>query len=204
MKSGNEKIHDFLIEQSKKFPFIKNEIINNGVLKITKQNIDLFSFMVKTIIAQQISNEVAEILWKRLCSQLGKTSVSIKSFKNITYLKKILIKTKISKSKINYISELYTAMLKKEIDERMLLKKTEDEINSLLIGYKGIGQWTCNMILIFYYKKLNIFPVNDLVIKKTLRKLNLLEKKKINFQENYSPYLSIFSLHLWKMSKRIL
>ena len=204
MVSKNEKIHDFLIEKSRKFPFIKNEIRNNGVLKITIQNIDLFSFMVKTIIAQQISNEVAEILWKRLCSQLGKNSISIKSFKNIRYLKKILIKTKISKSKINYISELYIATLKKEIDERMLLKKTEDEINSLLIGYKGIGQWTCNMILIFYYKKLNIFPENDLVIKKTLNKLNLLEKKKISFQENYSPYLSIFSLHLWKMSKRIL
>ena len=204
MGSKNEKIHDLLIEKSRKFPFIKNEIRNNGVLKITKQNIDLFSFMVKTIIAQQISNEVAEILWKRLCSQLGKNSISIKSFKNITYLKKILIKTKISKSKINYISELYTAMLKKEIEEQLLLKKTEDEINSLLKGYKGIGQWTCNMVLIFFYKKLNVFPENDLVIKKTLRKLSSLEKKKINFQENYSPFLSIFSLHLWKMSKRIL
>ena len=204
MGSKYEKIHDFLIEKSRKFPFIKNEIRNNGVLKITKQNIDLFSFMVKTIIAQQISNEVAEILWNRLCSQLEKNPISIKSFKNITYLKKILITTKISKSKINYILELYIAMLKKEIDEHILMKNTEDEINSLLLEYKGIGQWTCNMILIFYYKKLNIFPVNDLVIKKTLRKLNLLEKKKINFQENYSPFLSIFSLHLWKMSKRIL
>ena len=204
MRSKNEKIHDFLIDKSRKFPFIKNEISNNGLLKITKQNTDLFSFMVKTIIAQQISNEVAEMLWERLCSQLEQNSISIKSFKNIRYLKKILIKTKISKSKINYISELYIAMLKKEIDERMLLKNTEDEINSLLLRYKGIGQWTCNMILIFYYKKLNIFPENDLVIKKTLNKLNLLEKKKISFQENYSPYLSIFSLHLWKMSKRIL
>ena len=204
MGSKNEKIHDFLIEKSRKFPFIKNEISNNGLLKITKQNTDLFSFIVKTIIAQQISNEVAEMLWERLCSQLEKNYISIKSFKNISYLKKILIKTKISRSKINYISELYIAMLNKEIDEHLLLLKTEDEINSLLLGYKGIGQWTCNMILIFYYKKLNIFPENDLVIKKTLSKLNLLEKKKINFQENYSPYLSIFSLHLWKMSKRIL
>ena len=204
MESRNEKIHDFLIEKSKKFPFIKNEIRNNGILKITKQSIDLFSFMVKTIIAQQISNEVAKILWKRLCSQLEINPISIKSFKNINYLKNILIKTKISKSKIKYISELYTAMLRKEINDHVLLKKTEDEINSLLMGYKGIGQWTCNMILIFFYKKLNIFPENDLVIKKTLKKLNLLEKKKINFKENYSPYLSIFSLHLWKMSKRIL
>ena len=204
MGSKNEKIHDLLIEKSRKFPFIKNEIRNNGVLKITKQNIDLFSFMVKTIIAQQISNEVAEILWKRLCSQLEKNSISIKSFKNINFLKKILVNTKISKSKINYITDIYIAMLKNEISHHTLLKMNEDEINSLLLGYKGVGQWTCNMILIFYYEKLNIFPENDLVIKKTLKKLNLLEKKKINFQENYSPYLSIFSLHLWKMSKRIL
>ena len=165
---------------------------------------NIFSFMIKTIIAQQISNEVAEILWQRLCSQLESNSISIKSFKNVNYLKKILIKIKISKSKINCISEIYIAMLKKEIDDNTLSKKTEDEINSSLMGYRGIGQWTCNMVLIFFYNKLNIFPENDLVIKKTLRKLSLLEKKKINFQENYSPYLSIFSLHLWKMSKRIL
>ena len=77
MGSNNENIHDFLIEKSRKFPFIKNEIRNNGVLKITKQNIDLFSFMVKTIIAQQISNEVAEVFWERLRSQLEKNSISI-------------------------------------------------------------------------------------------------------------------------------
>ena len=56
------------------------------------------------------------------------------------------------------------------------MKNTEHEINSLLLEYNGLGHSTCNMILIFYYKKLNIFPVNDLVIKKTLIKLKLLEK----------------------------
>ena len=204
MKFKNEKIHDFLIEKSRNLPFVRNEIKNNGVLRITKQSLDLFSFITKTIIAQQISDEIAQLLWKRLCSQLKTKVISIKSFKNINYLKKTLIKTKISRSKINYITEIYIAMLKKEINDYLLLKMKEDEIISLLLRYKGIGPWTCNMILIFYFKKLNIFPENDLVIKKTQVKLNSLEKKKINFHEIYSPYLSIFSLHLWKMSKRIL
>ena len=204
MKFKNEKIHDFLIEKSRNLPFVRNEIKNNGVLRITKRTLDLFSFITKTIIAQQISDEIAQLLWKRLCSQLKTKVISIKSFKNINYLKKTLIKTKISRSKINYITEIYIAMLKKEINDYLLLKMKEDEIISLLLRYKGIGPWTCNMILIFYFKKLNIFPENDLVIKKTQVKLNSLEKKKINFHEIYSPYLSIFSLHLWKMSKRIL
>ena len=184
MKFKNEKIHDFLIEKSRNLPFVRNEIKNNGVLRITKRSLDLFSFITKTIIAQQISDEIAQLLWKRLCSQLKTKVISIKSFKNINYLKKTLIKTKISRSKINYITEIYIAMLKKEINDYLLLKMKEDEIISLLLRYKGIGPWTCNMILIFYFKKLNIFPENDLVIKKTQVKLNSLEKKKNKFSRN--------------------
>ena len=95
-------------------------------------------------------------------------------------------------------------MLKKDINDYMLIKMNEDEIISFLLRYKGIGPWTCNMILIFYLKKLNVFPENDLVINKAIGKLNSLENREINFHQIYSPYLSIFSLHLWKMSKRIL
>ena len=60
------------------------------------------------------------------------------------------------------------------------------------------------MVLIFYLNRMNIFPTSDLVIKKTTEKLCILENKKIDFINSFSPYLSIFSLHLWKMSKRIL
>jgi len=127
--SKNEKIHDLLIEKSRKFPFIKNEIRNNGVLKITKQNIDLFSFMVKTIIAQQISNEVAEMLWERLCSQLEQNSISIKSFKNIRYLKKILIKTKISDTKES---------IKKEPKKGLFNRKSKPVEENLPVKKKGL------------------------------------------------------------------
>ena len=80
----------------------------------------------------------------------------------------------------------------------------EDQIIKVMLKYKGIGPWTCNMALIFYFRKLNIFPENDLVIKKISKKINLLEKKEIDFRNHFSPFLSIFSLHLWKMSKRVL
>ena len=204
MKSSNKMIHNFLIEQSKRFPLINNEIEKNGVLKIKKQNLDLFSFIAKTIISQQISDQIAQLLWKRLCAQLNTKIISIESFKNINYLKNILTKTKISQPKINYISDVYIAFTRNEIMDYTLYNKNDDEIISLLLNFRGIGPWTCNMLLIFYYEKLNIFPENDLIIKKTLDKLNILEKKKINFRKTFSPFLSIFSLHLWKMSKRIL
>ena len=60
------------------------------------------------------------------------------------------------------------------------------------------------MVMIFFCMNQNILPENDLIVKKTLKKICLEERKKINFKNRFSPYLSIFSIHLWKMSKRIL
>ncbi len=41
-------------------------------------------------------------------------------------------------------------------------------------------------------------------IKKVKKKICCIENKEINFNKIFSPNLSILSLHMWKMSKRIL
>ena len=86
----------------------------------------------------------------------------------------------------------------------MLESQNEEIIRNSLIKFSGIGNWTCDMVLIFYLNRINIFPTSDLIIKKTSERLCALENKKIDFTNSFSPYLSIFSLHLWKMSKRVL
>ncbi len=204
MESCYASIHDSLLKKSKEFPCLKKEIEINGIIRIKKQDLDFFSFMTKTIISQQISNMVATSIWSRLCDILKSKNFTIHNFRNLAYLKQILKKLKISKQKRNYIFSLYSAISKNEIDIKELLKMNEDQVINFMLQYKGIGPWTCNMALIFYFKKLNIFPENDLVIEKICKKINLLEKKEIDFRNHFSPFLSIFSLHLWKMSKRVL
>ncbi len=199
-----QNIHNKILIKSNEFPIIKKEIERNGIIKIKDQDLDFFTFVTKTIISQQISDIVASSIWNSLCDQFKSESMSIANFKNLTFLKKMLKGLKISKQKKNYICSLYSAVLKNEIDGEKLKEMNENEVSSRMLKYKGIGLWTCNMALIFYFKKLNIFPNNDLIIKKMAVKLNLLEKKKINFKSQFSPFLSIFSLHLWKMSKRVL
>ncbi len=51
---------------------------------------------------------------------------------------------------------------------------------------------------------LNIFPENDLIINRVKAKLECIENCKINFVNLYKPFLSILSIHFWKLSKRIL
>ena len=105
------------------------------------------------------------------------------------------------KKKKSYIKAFYDS---KENILDDLESQSEEKIRNTLIKFSGIGNWTCDMVLIFYFNRMNIFPTSDLIIKKTTEKLCVLENKKIDFINSFSPYLSIFSLHLWKMSKRVL
>lgn len=204
MKYKYEDIHSLIIKKSLKFPFFKKEIEKNGVIRIKKNNLDFFSFLMKTIISQQISNNVAKLIWSRLCNQLNSKTLSINNFKNLVFLDETLKNLNISRQKRNYISNLFLAISNKKICKKKLNTMDEDKFKTMMLNYNGVGIWTCNMTLIFYFKRLNIFPEQDLVIKKMVNKLNEIEEKHINFKNEFEPFLSIVSLHLWKMSERIL
>ena len=195
-----EFFHKELLKKSKKFKKIEVLIEKNGVLKIKKPKLDIFTFTTKTIISQQISDLAARTLWKKFCNIFNNDYPKIEDIKNQKRLNDALKELGISKQKIKYIKFLFSNIKKLSYIDRL----EETQIRNELLKFPGIGNWTCDMILIFYLLKTNIFPMNDLIIKKTTEKLKEIESKKINFEENYSPYLSIFSLHLWKMSKRIL
>ena len=62
-----KKIHQEILKKSSKFRIVKNEIEKNGIIKIQKSRLDLFSFITKTIISQQISDKVAQSLSKKFC-----------------------------------------------------------------------------------------------------------------------------------------
>jgi DNA-3-methyladenine glycosylase II len=199
-----EEIHNLLIIKSSKIEEVKNQIIKNGVIKINKQKIDLFCFITKTIVSQQISDNVAKLIWNKFCSYFKNDKPSLKKIPNINFLENILLNIGISKRKIAYITNFYIISKSNSFIEEVLKNKSESDFRDQLKKNPGIGRWTCDMTLIFFFQQLNIHPKNDLVIEKVKKRLCEIENKEINFDLIFSPYLSILSLHLWKMSKRVL
>ncbi len=199
-----KKIHKDLLKKSYEFVSLRSEIKINGVIEIKKSDLDLFCFLFKTIISQQISDKVATSIWERICLKLKVRRLELNDFSNKKKLKTLLEEVKISSLKTNYILGIYNDFEQNKINDDQIKKLDETNIRSLLMQYRGVGSWTCDMVLIFFLGYLNIFPRNDLVIKKVLIKIQKIESQNIDFEKKFSPYLSIFSLHLWKMSKRIL
>lgn len=204
MSYDHNFLHNILLKKSEPFKFLSREIKTNGLIKLKKTRLDFFTFLFQTIISQQISNKAAGSIWKNLCDSLKVKNPSIKDFSNTSFLLKKLDEIRVSRQKKNYITSIYETINKNELILSDLKKLSDETVKQKLIKIKGVGNWTCDMILIFFFLRPNILPENDLIIKKTLNKISRIEGKKINFKKKFDPYLSIFSLHLWKMAKRIL
>ena len=204
MNKNFHKIHKYLLDRSEKLPFLRNQIKINKIISINDTELDFFFYFCKIIISQQISNNIAKILWKDFCNISKIDKLKFKIFPRKSNLLKTLEQAKISMKKKQYIENLYDLIIKKKISPEELFTLTDCKLKNKLISLNGVGPWTADMMLIFFFKRLNIFPIDDLVIKKVMLKIKEEESLKINFNSEFTPFLSILSLHFWKMSDRIL
>ena len=53
------------------------------------------------------------------------------------------------------------------------------------------------------YNNYDLISYNDLIINKVISKIESKERKKINFEQKFSPYLSLLALHFWKSKEEI-
>ena len=196
-------IHDFILSRTKPYKFFHKQIKKNGLIEIENTDLDFFSFFSKTIISQQISFAVADKIWNDFQNKVDRFDFKGLSDKNKKVIK-LLSELKISSSKKDTILRVNDLILKKELSHDHLNSLSETMLKKKLVRIKGVGPWTSDMMLIFFFKKLNVFPENDLVINKVKAKIEYLENCRINFTDLFKPFLSILSLHFWKLSKRIL
>ena len=196
-------IHDFILSRTKPYKFFHKQIKKNGLIEIENTDLDFFSFFSKTIISQQISFAVADKIWNDFQNKVDRFDFKGLSDKNKKVIK-LLSELKISDRKKDTILRVNDLILKKELSHDHLNSLSETMLKKKLVRIKGVGPWTSDMMLIFFFKKLNVFPENDLVINKVKAKIEYLENCRINFADLFKPFLSVLSLHFWKLSKRIL
>ena len=130
-----------------------------------KPHKDYFRSFLESIVGQQLSMRVAEVISGRFMI----------FFENEPTPEKILAaddtdlrKLGLSAAKTKYVKDLSDKILKNEISFENLTNKTNEELISEFTKVKGIGVWTTQMFLIFTLARLNVLPVLDLGIKRAI------------------------------------
>ncbi|KAJ1983191.1 hypothetical protein H4R33_004845 [Dimargaris cristalligena] len=118
----------------------------------------------------------------------------------------------LSERKATYILDLAERFNSGEINPVTLVDMSDAEISKLLCRVKGIGQWTVDMFLIFYLKRLDVFPVLDFGVRKGMRlhfdlpaeskgkrKAGTTPEDLISLAEQWKPYRSVAAWYMWQV-----
>ena len=161
---------------------------------------DLFTALIRNIVAQQIAKKAAATVWNRLCKRVGEIKPARIAATDLTTLQQCGI----SGRKAGYIKGTAEALLSGRVDLEAIPGMTDEEIIRELTSLPGVGVWTAEMLLILSLARPDVLSWNDLALKRGMKKLYNLEDLSRNqfeiYRERYSPYGSVASLYLWELS----
>lgn len=160
---------------------------------------DYFKSLCGEIIGQQLSGRVADVIEKRFKKAVGGKVMPEKVLKTSDQK---LRSCGMSWGKVSFLKDLAQRTKDGRLKTKKLNSLPDEEVIKELVEVKGIGQWTAEMFLMFSLGRPDIFPVDDLGIKKGFEKVTKRRFDKVasaNFAEkNWKPYRTVASWYLWQ------
>ena len=159
----------------------------------------IFITLMKIIIGQQISIEVANSIETKIKKLLGKINPKKildtpdqnlrncgLSYRKVTYIKGV---AEIIKSKPSFFSNI------ERLDDADAIKE--------LVKLYGIGLWSAEMFLIFHLNRQNILPLGDIGLINSYCKnykinRNVFVKKITKTRKLWEPYCTVATWYLWR------
>lgn len=160
--------------------------------------------LIASIISQQLSTQVAKIIFTRFLDLYGgkEPSCDMVLATNPIVLKGIGL----SNAKVNYVQNVAQFFRDNKITDTQLYKMSPEEVIELLTQIKGVGRWTVEMLLMFSLGQEDVFAVDDLGIQQAMIRLykikfetkKELREKMLKKSQSWSPYKTYACLHLWQ------
>ena len=157
---------------------------------------DTFERLVRSIISQQVSTASARAIRERVFDRFEITPEAI-----VAVDRESLRDAGLSSQKAEYVQNVAEAYIEKGYDHAYFEGLTDDEVVSELTTIRGVGEWTGRMFLMFCLAREDVFPVEDLGIRKGMWALFYEDMTRSEMRERaepWRPYRSYASLYLWR------
>jgi DNA-3-methyladenine glycosylase II len=122
-----------------------------------------YQSIVRAVIAQQVSSAAARTIGGRLSEKCGG---SITADKVGRLSLKELQSVGLTGAKVRTLDELTQATLSGDVNFKRFAYMEDEEIIKELLPLFGIGRWTVEMFLIFQLGRLDVWPIDDLAVRR--------------------------------------
>lgn len=181
-------------------PVLADVIGRHGPCTLMQKPGSHFHTLVWAIINQQLSVRAAQTIESRLLERIDSSEFQPQHFRRIR--EQTLRKCGLSGQKIRYIREISRQVATGELDLERLEILDDDQAAEMLMALPGIGRWTADMLLMFSLGRLDVLPVGDLALRKSIRMHYELPEEAghevyLQVAERWRPYRTIASWYYW-------
>ena len=148
---------------------------------------DGFAELLSAIVSQQVSTASAAAIWARM-EAAGLCDAERMAVATGDELRAVGL----SRQKQVYVRDLSERFLRGEVPTRRFARMTDEQIIQSLLPIKGVGRWTAEMFLIFVLNRPDVWPVDDLGVRKMAQEVYGMEqlpsaRALLPFAEHWRP-----------------
>ncbi len=157
---------------------------------------DPFGRLIRSITHQQVSLAAGDAILERLKASVELTPDGIRSSDRET-----LLSAGLSGQKADYVVDIADTFIERSYERETFVDMDDEAVIEELTDIHGVGPWTAKMFLIFCLGRTDVFPVEDLGIRRAMEHQidpDLTREEMITRAENWRPYRSYGSLYLWE------
>lgn len=180
---------------------VLGEILDHITLPLWSPRKNYYQSLVGSIISQQLSTKVAEVIFARFEGLFSNQAITPKATLALADMR--IRETGISHAKVQYLKHLARYTLESSKVFEQFDQMSDEEIITELVQIKGVGRWTAEMFLIFTMGRPDVFSMGDLGLKRAVQKLYNIQQEPTRKQleriaNKWKPYRSVASRYLWK------
>lgn len=159
-------------------------------------HVPLAHFLARAVVGQQLSTKAARSIWTRIEQAAAAAGISLPEFFDGDR-HEVLRRCGVSRSKIRALGEIRTAHRDGRLDGEYLRRLDHAGITQELSSLWGVGQWTCDMVALFYCGCPDVWPRQDVTVQKTFSRLIGPRRKPEKWAARFTPHRSWLALYMW-------
>lgn len=193
----SEDIHHRFVEIAEGLsPVLADAIARGGPVALRADDSQpLAERLCRSVAGQQLSVKAARSIWSRLLDTAGEVPLT-----------EFFVETNAEAIRACGLSMAKTRAMCAIAQEARAGGLEADALRALdhttrsrrLIALWGVGQWTADMISIFYFGEEDVWPDGDIAARKTLERLTSPRRKTVRTAERFAPYRSRLALYMWR------
>ena len=196
----SKQAHNKLIKIGNLYvPELTRIVTQNGIISIeVPKNLDVFDCFAQTVVEQQLSYKAAKSIWNKVTDSAKNMNTKLIDYfdeKNF----KLIRDNGLSQNKIRSIMGAKEAIKNGSISMNTIQELPYDEYKDLVKSLWGFGDWSAEMIAIFYLGRTNVWSDGDLMLKKGIKEIcENSSTTPDELVELVDPFQSYLALHIWR------